>query len=70
MGRRRSDDAGVPAQRLSVGDRQLVDPSAFESFQSGVNADPRLDLKAYPERDYYEGQSETTGTLLRVFATL
>jgi len=48
---------------------KLVDPSAFESFQSGVNADPRLDLKAYPERDYYEGQSETTGTLLRVFAT-
>jgi putative ABC transport system permease protein len=48
---------------------KLVDPSAFESFQNAVNADPRLDLKAYPERDYYEGQSETTGTMLRVFAT-
>jgi putative ABC transport system permease protein len=48
---------------------KLIDPSAFDSFQSAVNADPRLDLKAYPERDYYEGQSETTGTLLRAFAT-
>jgi putative ABC transport system permease protein len=48
---------------------KLVEPSAFESFQNAVNADPRLDLKAYPERDYYEGQSETTGTLMRIFAT-
>jgi putative ABC transport system permease protein len=47
---------------------KLVDPSAFESFQAAVAADPRLDLKAYPERDYYESQSETTGTLMRVFA--
>ena len=48
---------------------KLVDPSAFESLQAAVAADPRLDLKAYPERDYYEGQSETTGTLMRIFAT-
>ncbi len=48
---------------------KLIDPSAFDSFSNAVNADPRLDLKAYPERDYYEGQSETTGTLMRVFAT-
>ncbi len=47
---------------------KLVDPSAFSSFQSAVAADPRLDLKAYPERDYYESQSETTGTLMRIFA--
>jgi putative ABC transport system permease protein len=48
---------------------KLTDPSAFESLAAAVAADPRLDLKAYPERDYYEGQSETTGTLIRVFAT-
>ena len=48
---------------------KLVEPSAFESFQNAINGDPRLDLKAYPERDYYEGQSETTGTLMRIFAT-
>ena len=48
---------------------KLTDASAFESLAAAVTADPRLDLKAYPERDYYEGQSETTGTLIRVFAT-
>src|SRR5476649_753160 len=48
---------------------KLTDQSAFESFAAAVDADPRLDLKAYPERDYYEGQSATTGTLIRVFAT-
>ena len=48
---------------------KLVDPSAFDSFQAAIVADPRLDLKPQPERDYYDGQSETTGTLMRVFAT-
>jgi putative ABC transport system permease protein len=48
---------------------KLVDPSAFESFQAAIVADPRLDLKPQREREYYEGQSETTGTLMRVFAT-
>jgi putative ABC transport system permease protein len=48
---------------------KLTDPSAFESFAAAVTADPRLDLKPYPERDYYEEQSATTGTLIRVFAT-
>jgi putative ABC transport system permease protein len=47
---------------------KLVDPSAFDSFQAAVGNDPRLDLKPNRERDYYEGQSETTGTLIRVFA--
>jgi putative ABC transport system permease protein len=48
---------------------KLTDPSAFESVAAAVTADPRLDLKPYPERDYYEEQSATTGTLIRVFAT-
>ena len=48
---------------------KLVDPSAFDSFQAAIVADPRLDLKPQREREYYEGQSETTGTLMRVFAT-
>jgi putative ABC transport system permease protein len=47
---------------------KLVDPSAYESFQAAVLADQRLDLKTDRERDYYEGQSETTGTLIRIFA--
>jgi len=53
-------------QSLTV---KLADPSAFASFRAAIDADPRLDLKASPERDYYEGQSETTGTLMRIFAT-
>ena len=48
---------------------KLLDPSAFDSFQAAIVADPRLDLKPQREREYYEGQSETTGTLMRVFAT-
>jgi putative ABC transport system permease protein len=48
---------------------KLVEPSAVESLQAAIAGDPRLDLKAYPEQDYYEGQSETTGTLMRIFAT-
>jgi putative ABC transport system permease protein len=48
---------------------KLVDPSAFDAFQAAIAADPRLDLKPQPERDYYDGQSATTGTLIRIFAT-
>jgi putative ABC transport system permease protein len=48
---------------------KLTDPSAFESFAAAIGGDPRLDLKPYPERDYYEEQSSTTSTLIRVFAT-
>jgi putative ABC transport system permease protein len=48
---------------------KLTAPSAFASFQAAVEADPRLDLKPQPERDYYEAQSATTGTLIRIFAT-
>jgi putative ABC transport system permease protein len=48
---------------------KLTDPSAFEALQATVAADPRLDLKVERERDYYEGQSATTSTLIRAFAT-
>ena len=48
---------------------KLSDPAAFSSFDVAMGADPRLDLKPQREREYYEGQSETTGTLIRVFAT-
>jgi putative ABC transport system permease protein len=48
---------------------KLTDPSAFEALQANVAADPRLDLKVERERDYYEGQSATTSTLIRIFAT-
>ena len=34
---------------------KLTDPSAFDSFQAAIAADPRLDLKPQRERDYYDG---------------
>jgi ABC-type antimicrobial peptide transport system permease subunit len=48
---------------------KLSDPSAFESLEATMGADPRLDLKPQREREYYEGQSATTSTLIRIFAT-
>jgi putative ABC transport system permease protein len=48
---------------------KLTDASAFEGFESAVSADPRLELRPQRERQYYEDQSATTSTLIRVFAT-
>jgi putative ABC transport system permease protein len=48
---------------------KLTDPSAFDALKATMEGDPRLDLKAEREREYYEGQSSTTTTLIRVFAT-
>jgi putative ABC transport system permease protein len=47
---------------------KLTNPSSFDTFAAAMTADPRLDLKPQPERDYYDGQSGTTGTLIRIFA--
>jgi putative ABC transport system permease protein len=48
---------------------KLTDPSALDAFKSAMAADPRLDLQPQQERDYYESQSVTTATLIRIFAT-
>ncbi|HYM24258.1 MAG TPA: ABC transporter permease [Vicinamibacterales bacterium] len=48
---------------------KLSDASAFDSFEAAMGADPRLDLKPQREREYYEAQSATTATLIRIFAT-
>ena len=48
---------------------KLTDPSAFESFKTAMEADPRLDLVPKPEIVYYQEQSETTSTLIKIFAT-
>ncbi|HEY6214968.1 MAG TPA: ABC transporter permease [Vicinamibacterales bacterium] len=47
---------------------KLNDRTAFDSFQAAMAADPRLDLKPEREREYYEAQSATTATLIRIFA--
>lgn len=48
---------------------KLTDPSAFNSLEAAIAADPRLDLKPQREPDYYAAQSATTTTLIRIFAT-
>ena len=48
---------------------KLTDPSAFSAFETALAADPRLDLKPQREREYYESQSVTTATLIRIFST-
>lgn len=48
---------------------RLTDPSAFESFEAAVGADPRLNLRPQREPDYYAGQSEGLTTVIRVFGT-
>jgi putative ABC transport system permease protein len=48
---------------------RLVDASAFDSFAAAIAADPRLELMAKRERDYYTEQSEVMTTIIRVFGT-
>jgi putative ABC transport system permease protein len=48
---------------------KLVDPSSFESFQAAIADDPRLDLRAQRELDYYAEQSQAMTTVIRVFGT-
>ena len=50
-------------QSLTV---RLGDPGSFASFQSAIDADPRLDLKAERERDFYAAQSAEMTTLIRI----
>jgi putative ABC transport system permease protein len=51
-------------QSLTV---KLTDPSAFESFEAALAADPRLQLKPQREQDYYAEQSRVMTTVIRVF---
>ena len=48
---------------------KLNDVSAFESLEAAIAADPRLQLTARREVDYYAEQSQTMTTVIRVFGT-
>jgi len=48
---------------------KLIDRSALESLQAAIAADPRLQLTARREVDYYAEQSQTMTTVIRVFGT-
>jgi putative ABC transport system permease protein len=51
-------------QSLTV---KLVDPTAFDSFKSAVEGDPRLYLQPLREQEYYAAQSAAMTTVIRVF---
>jgi putative ABC transport system permease protein len=46
---------------------RLTDPSAFESFEAVMAADPRLGLRPQREQDYYAAQSAPLTAAIRVF---
>jgi len=46
-----------------------ADDASFESFQAAIAADPRLQLTAQREQDYYAEQSRVMTTVIRVFGT-
>jgi putative ABC transport system permease protein len=48
---------------------KLTDPSAFESLKAAIASDPRLELRADREQDYYAGQSEIMTKVIRAFGT-
>jgi putative ABC transport system permease protein len=48
---------------------KLIDPSTLESLQAALAADPRLQLAAQRETDYYASQSATLTLIIRVFGT-
>jgi putative ABC transport system permease protein len=49
---------------------RLSSPDDFDAFQARLAGDPRLNLQALRERDYYEKQSQVVTTLITVVGTL
>jgi putative ABC transport system permease protein len=48
---------------------KLTDPSAFDSFKTAVETDPRMFLQPQREQEYYAEQSRQLTTVIRVFGT-
>ena len=48
---------------------RLTDPSAFDSFKTAVDTDPRLYLEPQREQEYYAEQSRALTAVIRVFGT-
>ncbi|MCG6919916.1 MAG: ABC transporter permease [Acidobacteriota bacterium] len=49
---------------------RLRSPDDFEAFEATLAGDPRVNVQALREADYYEGQSQLVTTLIRVLGTL
>jgi putative ABC transport system permease protein len=48
---------------------KLTSPSAFTSFKDTLSADPRLNVRMFTEREYYEEQSRTLIALVSTIGT-
>lgn len=48
---------------------KLQNPGAFQSFEDTLTADPRLNVKVFTEKEYYERQSRILQTLVRTIGT-
>ena len=55
-----------PVNIFSTVTVRLTSPSAIGTFQRALASDPRLDLQADSEVEYYAKQSRVLGTLIRV----
>lgn len=49
---------------------RLTSPEAFDDFQAGLEADPRLDVSVQRETEYYAEQSQGLATFISVAGTL
>lgn len=48
---------------------KLTSPAAFQSFKNALTADPRLNVRLFTERQYYEEQSRTLIALVSTIGT-
>ena len=48
---------------------KLTSPGAFQSFKNALTADPRLNVRLFTERQYYEEQSRTLIALVSTIGT-
>jgi putative ABC transport system permease protein len=48
---------------------RLTSPAAMQSFKDALTADPRLNVKIFSEKQFYEEQSRTLTTLVRTLGT-
>jgi putative ABC transport system permease protein len=59
-----------PANIFQSATVRLKSADDFAAFEAALKADPRLNLQAIRERDYYEKQSQVVTTLITVVGTL
>jgi putative ABC transport system permease protein len=49
---------------------KLTSPGAFQAFKDALTSDPRLNVRLYTEKEYYEEQSRILTTLVRTLGSV